>query len=552
MDAFQDDAPVAVRKPGQFARHARTGAPFVADPVRTTKRTGTKAELIAECAAAGISVPEKATVATLQQLLGPRPVMVQYGRPSGLGKQIENQTNLQKWAERMVALGIARAVDNGEPGMAADLGAMTSLDSESAEFKEAADTVAVKAKAAAQAHLAAERGTHHHELTEDVDNDRDPILRMVRGEELGVPFEVQCALIDAWQQMLEQFGIEILATEATCVDDLWRQAGTLDRVCRLTRDLRFVTVTGEYVTLPAGWVGILDIKTGRLRLDRAGFVAYWHGYAVQLASYAQSQPYDPDSDTRGVWPWPIDQQWAIIAHLDVLAALDGEAVCRLVLVDLEAGRNAGNLCVAARAWERRTDVFSLPIEDLAVRVPVGDGLPVSPELDVDDVDEIAPTVEAAPTVGATPQQQKDALAFRRPPAEGGDVADGFDTLRRRYATLTVDARTWIAALTEQAIQAGVSFHSASSHTVRRYEIIRGLVALCDGDDRFADDDILRGLLELVIGDVAQFPAVTPGAALGSLNVHEAATFARHCDQLVDGDLAVTARLDGSISLQPAA
>jgi hypothetical protein len=163
------------------------------------------------------------------------------------------------------------------------------------------DQIAVKAKNRAQAGLAADRGTYVHERTEDADEERDWIEAATRGEDLGLPIEVQTALVAAWTKMLTEFDIEILAVETRCVDDRWHQAGTLDRICRLRRDLKFITTGGEYVTLPAGWVGILDIKTGRLRLDNAGFVSYWHGYAVQLASYAQSVPYDPDTDTRSTW-----------------------------------------------------------------------------------------------------------------------------------------------------------------------------------------------------------------------------------------------------------
>lgn len=345
-----DEAFTVERKPGQFQRHPKTGAPYVAHPTDVTKKTGL-------------------------------PKRVMYGRPSGLGKQIENLTNLQKWSERMEALGLVM-----DPALYEEARALAHLDQDSSEFKDLADSIAVRAKAAAQAHLAAERGTHHHELTEDYDTDRDPIARMAAGESLGVPRHVQRALLDAWASMLTVLDIEILATEATCVDDAWRQAGTLDRIGRLRRALRFVLPGGEVVILPAGLIVVLDIKTGRLRLDDKGFVSYWRAYAVQCASYAQSRPYDPDTDTRGEWPWEVDQRWAIIAHLDILAALDGEAVCRLFLVDLEAGREAGALCVAARGWEKRTDVFSVPCDDLSVRVPV-----IAPdELDVE------PPVDAAP------------------------------------------------------------------------------------------------------------------------------------------------------------
>ena len=365
---FGDDA--AERQPGQFARHPKTGAPYVAHPTETSQPTGNKAELIAQCAERGILVPSPATVAVLKQLLGPRPKRVAYGRPSSLGRQIENQTNLQKWSERAVALGIY--LDLREQGFLAGLEELrpAQLNLDDAAARELLDAIAVKAKARAQAGLAAERGTHHHELTEDHDTEVDWIERVRHGEDLGVPAHVQAALVQAWAKMLAEFDIEILDTEATVVDDLWRQAGTLDRIVRLRKALRFVLATGESIVLPAGWVGVLDLKTGRLRLDQQGFVAYWHGYAVQCASYAQSVPYDPDTDTRGTWPHPLDQAYAIIAHLDVLAALEGTATCRLFLVDLAAGREAGERCVWARGWEKRTDVFSLAIDQLSVNVPV--------------------------------------------------------------------------------------------------------------------------------------------------------------------------------------
>ena len=432
-----EDLGIVERKPGEFARHPKTGAPWVADPTKTSKETGKKADLIALCALRGLEIPEKATVPKLQALLGPRATMVQYGRPSGLGKQIEDQTNLQKWSERMVALGIGS--DDELIRMAVEL---ADLDHESNEFREAADAIARRAKSVAQAHLAAERGTHHHELTEDVDKDRDPVERMAAGEDLGVPIPVQKALVAAWSAMLATHDIEILATEATCVDDVWRQAGTLDRVCRLRKPLTFITVTGEFVTLPAGWVGILDIKTGKLRLDRNGFVAFWQGYSVQLASYAQSDRYDPDTNVRSPWEWPIDQQWAVIAHLDVLAALDGEAVCRLVLVNLEAGRHAGALCVAGKAWEKRVDVFSIPHDDLAVRVPVEFEQIASEPVYGDEEPEFGAVEIPAPPVA----QQQPA------PVEPPAIRHPFDDLAPRIAAIANHPKgrqmlgeAWIAA-----------------------------------------------------------------------------------------------------------
>lgn len=365
---FADPAPT--RLPGDFARHPKTGAPYVSDPTQTRQPTGTKAELVAKCAARCIEVPAKATVATLKGLLGPEMRTVQYGRPSSLGKQIENMTNLQKWSERAVALGcfldfVAACDQAAEPALFVELLGLDDdhYDLDDADARTLLDAIAVKAKNIAQAGIAAERGTHTHALTEDADNERDWIERARSGEDLGIPEAAQRALVAAWEQMLDVEGIEILAVETAVVDDEWRQAGTLDRIARLTADRQFVRPGGEIVTLPAGWVGVLDVKTGRLRAGNDGHPDYWHGYAVQIASYAQAVPYDPDTDTRGTWEWPIDQQWGIIAHLDVGAALDGEARCRLVLVDLAAGREAGERCVWGRSWEKRRDVFSLVVDD---------------------------------------------------------------------------------------------------------------------------------------------------------------------------------------------
>lgn len=418
--ADTDIAPAA-RRPGEFARHPRTGAPYVVDPTTLVDARLTLAELIELCARHGIDwrsdldidPGRKPTTSQLKGLLGDlakRGRRTQYGRPSALGKQIENMTNVQKWSERAVALGlwldfVAAAENVDRPEL---LGQLDDLDEskwtlDDPDVRDLLDAIAVRAKNLAQAGLAADRGTHVHERTEDHDEERDWIEAANRGEELGLPVEAQAALVAAWSKMLTEHDIEILAVEARCVDDVWRQAGTLDRICRLRRDTTFIAASGEFVTLPAGWVGILDIKTGRLRLGDDGFVAYWHGYAVQLASYAQSARYDPDTDTRTEWEWPIDQRWAIIAHLDVLAALDGEAKCRLVLVDLEAGRHAGALCVAAREWERRRDVFSIPTDDLTVTVPVA-ATPTPPAASQPATEASPPSVAPIATPADTAEQ----------------------------------------------------------------------------------------------------------------------------------------------------
>lgn len=583
------------RQPGQFARHPKTGAPWVAHPTETSKSWGLdRAQLIALCVERGISLDSEVryTKAMFEALLGPKPKKVQYGRPSGLGKQIENTTNLQKWAERAVALGLFL-----DPSSFAEIEALDdehhNLDD--AETRELLDTIVVQAKNRAQAGIAAERGTHAHELTEDYDTETDIVARITRGEQLGLPSDVQHALVAAWEKALQHFGFEILAVEALCVDDLWRQAGTLDRIVRLTQALRFVVPTGEIVELPAGWVGILDIKTGRLRLDDHGFVSYWLAYAVQCASYAQSVPYDPDTDTRGEWPFEIDQRWAIIAHLDMLAALDGEAVCRLVLVDLEAGRHAGALCVAGREWEKRTDVFSIVTDDNAVRIAVtpsaGEVVDLSPAEPIaapsvpPDVEqpaggsppelpaEIAPEESSkngrrAGVTVTPPQRDRPAEAPPASPVQSSAPGDGAAARRRaqnnqiatagregaaaddravamlqeRFAKLPADAKAWVGSLVTEGKEAGAPWNPGGLHSTRRLSLGRAVLRLADcrlGNAQAALDDIVRGLLGAVTGrEEVEQDSLPLGAAIGSLDAGEATRLVVAVDKYV-GDLVAT-------------
>lgn len=419
LDSRPDVEPV--REPGGFARHPHNGAPYVNHPTEVTKQG--------------------------------KPKRVMYGRPSSLGKIIEDATNLQKWSERAVALGLyldfAAAAQRADvPTLFEQLDNLTDeqLNLDDADARVLLDSAATIAKRLARTGLAADRGTHHHALTEDHDEDRDWVTRAAAGVDLGVPVEAQAALVAAWNQFLDVHGFEILTVEMSVVDDRWRQAGTLDRIARLTKPLQFVMAGGEIVELPTGWVGVLDVKTGKLRTDRSGHPDYWHGYAVQIASYAQSVPYDTEIDARGEWPWDIDQRWGVIAHLDVLAALDGAAVCRPVLVDLEAGRAAGDLCIAAKQWGKRRDVFSLVTGDGDVVVPVEVASQSQPAELTDGAMRAAPSVEFAGE--AVPVRPLAASPATDPDAERAALRERQQELRavaRRAGWLDRFDAEWAAA-----------------------------------------------------------------------------------------------------------
>lgn len=207
---LDDPRDTPTRTPGDF-RRTKTGAPIVVDPSGALVKSGDRKG---------------------------QPKTLTYGRASSAGSLIEDTYNLQKWAERRVALGIAvQCLTRSEGEVLNDLDDLRNLEVDSPEWKEAADKIVVRAKEAALTSLAADRGTHVHALTEDHDAGAVWLTRAQAGEDLGIGVAAQAALVDAWKRMLDECGFEVLASEAKVVHDGWRLAGTLDRVVRLTRDL---------------------------------------------------------------------------------------------------------------------------------------------------------------------------------------------------------------------------------------------------------------------------------------------------------------------------
>lgn len=491
---LDDRGAYAERRPGDFKRRGGgDGAPYVSDPTGATVKSGER----------------KGEVKWLL-----------YGRPSSFGKQIENAYNLLRWKERTLVLGCA------DRDVAKATETLTGRDRDTQEWRSEADGVVAAAYRAAKAMEAAERGSHMHAVTEDDDSERDWVKRAEAGEDLGIPGDVQEAMLTAWRTMLERYGLVILAVETPVVHDGYRQAGTLDRIAVLTRDLTFV-VDGELVTIPADTVVVLDLKTGKMTMDSKA-VQYWHSYAIQVCTYAGAVPYDVATETRGEWEWPVDQRWALIAHLPVLEALKGTATCRLVLVDLEAGRNAAELCVRAAAWERRKDVFGLLHDEAAIEVAIGPS-----ELE---------------------EQLESSLAQLDPHRLWGPLPEGYDegaitdgALRltlARVDALPAEARTVLEQYARQAHEVGRSFSVRTTRSTRRFLIYRALLTLAEKYREGLDDDQVRATVATVLPEAAQL-AVPLGAAIGSLDPKEAARFLDVAISVTVDDPALQFSDDGS-------
>lgn len=354
------------RRPGEFSRDGVEGPPYVSDPSGAVVKAKPKAG---------------------EQ---PKKKMLKYSRASSYGKQIENTTNLEKWMQRQIALGIGTAPELA--GMCVDL---VGGDREDKDWRATADKIIVGAIEASRANIAAERGTFTHAIVEDAILGRHPGLRAIAGELLDLTVDMQLDLLDAFHRCMTDNGIEVLAAELNVVNDEFRCAGKFDLVARLTRDLRFRLVTGEIRVVPAGTVICLDNKTGRLRRDGVaedGPPVYWESYGVQVYLYASSMLYDTETDERAPMPWPIDQQHGIIVHLDNLSALAGKAKCELVYLDLQLGREGCLAVQQAKRYLSNKTIFSVcQIGD----EPAAEAIPDEPMLVSQAIDEMfadVPTV----------------------------------------------------------------------------------------------------------------------------------------------------------------
>ncbi len=439
-----------------------------------------------------------------------RPRMVLYSRPSGFTKQIENTYNLQKWSERKIVAGIAHA--SADPLASHEVSRLLQairepLDAEHADT--CADTVIAKAKEFARSSLAADRGTWVHKLTELVDAGQPVDDHAAEGRALGIDDACQARLVAEWAGLLDSHGLEVLATELAVVNDEFRTAGTLDRMVRLRTALTFATADGEVVELPAGTVMVLDLKTGALTS-----LHWWNNYSAQIYLYASSVGYDCDNDVRKPLPWPVDQRWGLVAHLDARTAIEGgDDIARLLLVDLDAGRHACTLAAAAKDWSQRKGVFASFVSAAAAPpAAVQPGAGTEPA--------------CRPGAHLTPQQQRSVVPAVDDGPDTRSAKDWID-LQSRYEDLPATGKDFLKHLMRESTQCGVSWHRKERTSDRRWHLYDAAISLAE--HRYDVDwscETLRALVAHVVdADWPLYPSLKTGHIFGSLDADEAARLA---------------------------
>lgn len=241
-----------------------------------------------------------------------------YTRSSSAAKAIEETFNLELWARRNVAFGLAH--DRSLVARIVALGGTPSTwDSDA---KRAVNKVCEDAARVAQAHKHADIGTAVHLMSERLD----------RGEDVdGGPYSAD---LDAYRRAADAMGWIISPTHVECrmVCDELELAGTCDRI----------------VATDDNGYRVADLKTGST-------VEYGAlGYAAQLAAYARGALYDVAAEVRLPTP-EIDTEIGYIIHLPA-----GIGQCQIYEIDLISGYHAARTARQVRTMTKAAKSWLVP------------------------------------------------------------------------------------------------------------------------------------------------------------------------------------------------
>jgi hypothetical protein len=244
-----------------------------------------------------------------------------YARSSSWGKPLEDLNNLMGWKCRVTLLGCVV-----KPSLVDRAAAVADKD----YARDALQAIANEALELGGAHEQANRGSAVHGLTDLVDQGR--------WDDLGkLPETIQRDLL-AYRHTMDEYEAEPLSIETFVVQDDLRVAGTFDRLLRLE----------DYpCEICSSTVYIGDLKTSKT-------ANYPHSWAVQLAVYANSVPYDIESRTRVSWPEEPCKHRAVLVHLPAL-----QAECVLYWIDIHTGwQTALTLVPAVKAWRANKNLLT--------------------------------------------------------------------------------------------------------------------------------------------------------------------------------------------------
>lgn len=238
-----------------------------------------------------------------------------YRRVTRFISVLEDRYNLELHAQREIIWGMGARPDLVLMAAATPAGWQDATDGTKMALAGNKDSIAEQAREAAQTAAKANTGTALHQFCENLDRGKLDWRRVPNENKRDV---------EAYWRATREIGMEMLAIETFRVHDLWKVAGTADRVVRIGSKCY-----------------IADIKTGKITFDGAVLKM-----AMQLAMYAHSEDYNPETDTRQRDPFRMDMTQGIIIHLP-----PGQGTCELHWIDIQYGWQACH--EAKRLWDIR-------------------------------------------------------------------------------------------------------------------------------------------------------------------------------------------------------
>lgn len=232
---------------------------------------------------------------------------VAYTRATTIANSLDDPSALTAWKMRMAAIGLTVRSD------------LLLAISAAQEDKMAINKYIEDAMEVAGASRAATIGTALHAFAEKLD----------LGQELGPIPDEWAGDLRAYEEATKQ--LNNLFIEQFCVLDKYKIAGTPDRI---------VEYKGERF--------IADIKTGR--------IDHPNNIAIQLAIYANGNPYDIATGRRGTWG-NVNKDKAIIIHLPA-----GTGLCKLVWIDIAEGWKGVQFAMKVRQWRDKKGLAT-PFEE---------------------------------------------------------------------------------------------------------------------------------------------------------------------------------------------
>ena len=248
-----------------------------------------------------------------------------YTRASYMADFVTDKAHIHKWEMRY----LAKAMGQNE-----DLAALAACETYSTgltdlpktqQEKTASgrrlDEIIERAFDRVRLHEKADQGTAVHGFTEPKWWAQEP--------HEAVPERLRGGVAAFWEINRREC-IEIVATEQFTANDTTMSAGTFDHLVRIPGHPLF---RDEFI--------IADKKTGNF--DPFEWI-------IQLATYANGEPYDTETDTRPAWPGPVNKDWGLVWQIDC-----AKSEVKLWVIDLALGWELAQIAARVRDIHARDD-----------------------------------------------------------------------------------------------------------------------------------------------------------------------------------------------------